>query len=91
MLHSEWQAHHTQALHRLANPARKAEKRDGEDESASHEQSDARYAALVAKGLGWHTVLPNGTVEREAEYVHALRRRARRNGINRTQYRGASM
>lgn len=56
----------------------RGEQGGSEDVSANYyEQVDARFAALLAAGLGWHKVLSNGTVEGEDEYVHALRRRAR--------------
>ena len=78
VLYSQWTMHHMQATHKLGRPIYRGEQGDSEDVSANYyEQVDARFAALLAAGLGWHKVLSNGTVEGEDEYVHALRRRAR--------------
>ena len=78
VLHSQWAIHHMQAAHKLGRPIYSGVQGDGGDVSANYEQADARFAALIAVGLGWHKVLSNGTVEGEGEYIHALRRRARR-------------
>ena len=77
VLHSQWQTYHIQALRRQGRPDN-LYSTDGKNVYAEIELNDARYQALVAEGLGWHKVLPNGTVEGEADYANTLRRRARR-------------
>ncbi len=74
VLHSQWQTYQLQASRRLERPVYRTDS-DDKDMHAAQELNDARYRALVAAGLGWYKVSPNGTVQGEAEYVQALRLR----------------
>ena len=70
VLYSQWETYHIQALRRLGYSNDKGV-------NAAYELNDARYRAMIAEGLGWHKVFPNGSAEGEADYIHALRQRAR--------------